>query len=100
MAEKPKEDMQESDTGSVNIGNENGDKQSPVKCVNGANQEAEVTEEKSPDPPVDEFGESTVKETTAKEGESPAQNEDKDVKSNTEDEQKDEGTEGSKLYKC
>lgn len=100
MAEKPKEDMQESDTGSINIDKkkENGEPQSPVKSVNGANHEAEV--EKSPVPPVDEIGESTDKETTTKEGDSPAQNEEKDVKSNTEDEQEDEGAEGSKLYKC
>lgn len=100
MAEKPKEDAQESDTGSANIykKKENGDSQSPVQMgVNGANYEAE---EKSPVLPVDEFGESADKETTTKEGESPARNEEKDVKSNAEDEQEDEGAEGSKLYKC
>lgn len=99
MAEKPKEDMQESDTGSANIYKKkgNGDSQSPVQSVNGANHEAE---EKSPVLPVDEVGESADKETTTKEGESPAQNEEKDVKSNAEDEQEDEGAEGSKLYKC
>lgn len=97
MAEKPKEDMQESDTGSVNVDKkkETNDEQSAVKTVNGAKNEAEVTEvEKSPAPPVDEVG-----ETTAKEGESPAQDEEKDAKSNTGDEQEDEEAEGSKLYK-
>lgn len=99
MAEKPKEDMQESDTGSVNIDKkkENSDSQSPVKSVNGAKDEAEV--EKSAVPPVEEVGESADKETTTKEGESPAQNEEMDVKSNSGDEQED-GAEGSKLYKC
>lgn len=101
MAEKPKEDIQEeSDTGSVNIEKkkEYGDLQSPV---NGANHEAEVTEgEKSPVPPVDEVGDSADKQPTTKGGESPVQIEEKDVKSNAEDEQEDEGTEGSKLYKC
>lgn len=97
MAEKPKEDMQESDTGLVNIDKkkENSDSQSPVKSVNGAKDEVE----KSPVPPVEEVGESADKETTTNEGESPAQNEEMDVKSNSGDEQED-GAEGSKLYKC
>lgn len=98
MAEKPKEDMQESDCGSVNIDKErgNGDAQSPEKIVNGPNHEDEVTEMKSPGPPVDEVGESAGKETTMKEGESPFQIEEKDVKSTKEDEE----AEGSKIYKC
>lgn len=97
MAERPKEDMQESDTGSVHVDKkkETGDEQSALKTVNGAKNEAEVTEaEKSPAPPVDGAG-----ETTTKEGESPAQDEEKDAKSNTGDEQEDEEAEGSKLYK-
>lgn len=97
MAEKPKEDVQESDTGSVHGDKKKGtgDEQSAVKTVNGAKNEAEVTElEKSAAPPVDEVGEATTKE-----GESPAQDEEKDAKSNTGDEQEDEDAEGSKLYK-
>lgn len=97
MAEKPKEDMQKFDTGLFNADKkkETGDEQSALKTVNGAKNEAEITEErKSPAPPVDEAG-----ETTTKEGQSPAQDEDKDAKSNTGDEQEDEEAEGSKLYK-
>lgn len=97
MAEKPTEDVHESDTGSVNVDKkkETGDEQSAVKTVNGAKNEAEATEvEKSAAPPVDEVG-----ETTTEEGESPAQDEEKDAQSNTGDEREDEEAEGSKLSK-
>uniref|UniRef100_H3DL42 Nuclear autoantigenic sperm protein (histone-binding) n=1 Tax=Tetraodon nigroviridis TaxID=99883 RepID=H3DL42_TETNG len=97
MAEKPKEGVQESDSGSLGVDEKgNGDAQPPVQSSN-----AEVTEvEKSPVPPVAEVGEGAATETTMKEGESPAQNEEKGVKSNTEEEQddEDEEAEGSRLY--
>lgn len=93
MAEKPKEDGQESVTGLVKTDEkrENGDAQSPIKSVNGANHEVKGNGvEESPVPPVDEVI-----------NKKPATNEDpseKDVKSDEEAEQEDEGAEGSKLY--
>lgn len=103
MAGKVKEDMQEYDAGAANLWKKegSGDEQSAVKSVNGTNHEAEVTEvENSPAPPVDEVGESAAKESTMEEGESAAQDEEKDVKTNAEDEEEDEEAEGSKLSKC
>lgn len=102
MAEKPKEGVRESDSGSLSVDKkESGNAQPPVESNNGANHEAEVTEvEKSPVPPANEAGESADEETTAEEGEAPAPNEEKGMESNTEDEREDEGAEGSKLYEC
>lgn len=101
MAEKPKEDMQESDAGLTNTDKkkETCEVQSPVKSVNGANHDAKVNGvENSPVPPVEEVGESADKETAMNGGEYSVQNEEKHGKSNIEAGQKD-GAEGSKLYK-
>lgn len=92
MAEKPKDDGQESVTGSVKTDEKNTDAQSPIKSVNGANHEAKGSGvEECPVPPVDE-----VINTKPATNEEPSE---KDVKSDEEAEQEDEGAEGSKLYK-
>lgn len=94
MAEKPKEDGQESVTGLVKTDEkrENGDAQSPIKSVNGANHEAKGNGvEESPVPPVDEV----INKKPATNEEEPSE---KDVKSDEEAEQEDEGAEGSTLY--
>lgn len=94
MAEKPKGVGQESVDGLVKTDEkrENGDAQSPIKSVNGVNHEAKGNGgEKSPVPPVDEV----INKKPATNEEEPSE---KDVKSNAEDEEEDEGAEGSKLY--
>lgn len=89
MAEKPKEDGQESVTGLVKTDEkrENSDAQSPIKSINDVNHEVE----KSPVPPVNEV----INKKPATNEEEPSE---EDVKSNAEAEEEDEGAEGSKLY--